>query len=215
MIKITEIRLEHEIFSNCYLLVDEATGAAAVVDPGWYGDAIKNALKAANADLQYILLTHGHFDHISGVYGLKKDTGARVIIHEMDGECLLDPNKSLAAGNLPENPKPTQADISVVDGDVISLGESRIKVMHTPGHTPGSVCYILENERVILSGDTLFCRTVGRTDFLGGSTADMDASIRRLIALDGDYRVLPGHNRETTLNSERICNHWIRRMNRN
>lgn len=212
--KIEKIQLEHPIFSNCYLLVDEASGQAAIVDPGWYGDAIKNALRDANADLHYILLTHGHFDHISGTYGLKKDTGAAVVIHEKDSECLLDPNKSLAHGNLPQNPEPVNADILVADGDIISLGESQIKVMHTPGHTKGGVCYILEDDRVILSGDTLFCRTVGRTDFLGGSTEDMNASVRRLIALDGDYRVLPGHNRETTLDSERISNHWIRRMNR-
>lgn len=215
MIKITKIQLEHEIFANCYLLADEATGAAAVVDPGWYGDAIKNALKEARADLQYILLTHGHFDHVSGVYGLKKDTGAAIVIHEKDKDCLADPDKSLATGNLPVIPKPVYADILVADGDKIALGESTIEVMHTPGHTPGSVCYIIEDGRAILSGDTLFCRTVGRTDFLGGSVTDMDNSIRRLIALDGDYRVLPGHNRETTLDSERICNHWIRRMNRN
>lgn len=212
--KIEKIQLEHPIFSNCYLLVDEASGQAAIVDPGWYGDAIKNALRNANADLHYILLTHGHFDHISGTYGLKKDTGAAVVIHEKDGECLLDPNKSLAHGNLPQDPEPVNADILVADGDIISLGESKIKVMHTPGHTKGGVCYILEDDRVILSGDTLFCRTVGRTDFLGGSVDDMNASVRRLIALDGDYRVLPGHNRETTLDSERISNHWIRRMNR-
>lgn len=212
--KIEKIQLEHPIFSNCYLLVDEASGQAAIVDPGWYGDAIKNALRDANADLYYILLTHGHFDHISGTYDLKKDTGAAVVIHENDSECLLDPNKSLAHGNLPQDPEPVNADILVADGDIISLGESQIKVMHTPGHTKGGVCYILEDDRVILSGDTLFCRTVGRTDFHGGSTDDMNASIRRLIALDGDYRVLPGHNRETTLDSERISNHWIRRMNR-
>ena len=96
----------------------------------------------------------------------------------------------------------------------MQLGDEKIKVMHTPGHTSGSVCFILENDRTIISGDTLFCRTVGRTDFADGSDEEMYKSIKKLISLDGDYRVLPGHNRETTLDSERTRNIYIRRMGR-
>lgn len=210
--KITQLQLEHEIFANCFLLVDDATNEAAIVDPGWYGDIIKNALKTENVDLKYILLTHGHFDHILGVYGLQKETGAKVVIHECDAGHLIDPCKSLCEGNFPEPQYPVNADITVKDGDTIMLGETEIKVMSTPGHTNGSVCYIIENEKVILSGDTLFCMTAGRTDFFDGSDEEMIASLKRLIALDGDYRVLPGHNRETTLESERKRNWYIRRM---
>lgn len=211
--KITKVQLEHEIFANCYLLVDEETGEAAVADPGYYGDALKNAIKSQEKmNLKYILLTHGHFDHIYGVPGLREESGAKVVIHENDAGHLLDPEKSLAQGNMPEPQIPVNADITVKDGDILKLGNETIRVLHTPGHTMGSVCYILEKDRMILSGDTLFCMTAGRTDFWDGSEEEMIKSLKKLIALDGDYRVLPGHNRETTLESERKRNWYIRRM---
>jgi glyoxylase-like metal-dependent hydrolase (beta-lactamase superfamily II) len=134
------------------------------------------------------------------------------LINKKDAEHLIDPKKSLAEGNFPEHQYPVSADIFIKDGDIIKLGKEEIKVMSTPGHTEGSVCYILEKDRVIISGDTLFCMTAGRTDFPGGSDEKMIESLKRLIALEGDYAVLPGHNRETTLESERKRNWYIRRM---
>ncbi len=208
--KINYVMLEHEIFSNCYLIVNEKTGEGAVVDPAWYGDALKKAI--GDIRIKYILLTHGHFDHIFGVHGLREATGAKVVIHEKDAGHLLDPKKSLADGNFPEKQIPVEADMFVEDGDVLTLGDEEIKVMHTPGHTMGSVCYICENDRVIISGDTLFCMTAGRTDFFDGSDELMIESLKRLIALEGDYSVYPGHNRMTTLESERKRNWYIRRM---
>lgn len=210
--KISRIPLGHEIFANCYLLVDEKSGEAAIVDPAWYDDEFKNILASNNAKLKYILLTHGHFDHIFGVHGLKEATGAEVVIHSKDADHLIDPQKSLAEGNMPDPQHPVKADILIKEGDVLTLGDETIKVMSTPGHTMGSVCYILENDRTIISGDTLFCMTAGRTDFFDGSDELMIRSLKRLIALEGDYRVLPGHNRETTLESERKRNWYIRRM---
>ena len=210
--KIAKLQLEHEIFANCYLLVDEESGEAAIVDPAWYGEVIKNVLDKENINLKYVLLTHGHFDHIFGVYGLQTERGAKVVINKKDAEHLIDPKKSLAEGNFPERQYPVSADIFIKDGDIIKLGKEEIKVMSTPGHTEGSVCYILEKDRVIISGDTLFCMTAGRTDFPGGSDEKMIESLKRLIALEGDYAVLPGHNRETTLESERKRNWYIRRM---
>ncbi len=209
--KIKQIPMGHEIFANCYFLVDEKTGEAAVVDPAWYGEELKKAVSENGIKLKYILLTHGHFDHIFGVYPLKEETGAAVVIHAKDAEHLIDPKKSLAEGNFPETQMPVTADILLKEGDILALGDEKIKVMNTPGHTMGSVCYIVESERVILSGDTLFCMTAGRTDFLDGSDELMIRSLKRLIALEGDYRVLPGHNRETTLESERKRNWYIRR----
>ena len=211
--KITQIRMEHEIFSNCFLVADEETGEAAIVDPGWYEVSIP-AVLAENPELKlkYILLTHGHFDHILGVHGLKEASGAKVVIHKSDAEHLLDPEKSLCEGNFPEPQTPVKADVLVSEGDIIRLGNEEIKVMSTPGHTRGSVCYILEKDRVIFSGDTLFCMTAGRTDFFDGSESDLKKSLRRLTEIEGDYRVLPGHNRETTLERERTRNWYIRRM---
>lgn len=211
--KITKIDLGHEIFANCYLLVDEKTGESAIVDPAYYNDKIAEAFKEAGmGKLKYILLTHGHFDHIFGVYGLKEATGAQVAIHSDDADFLTDPNKSLAENNFPEPQLPVEADIKVADGDELFLGEEKITVISTPGHTMGSICYIVNSERVLISGDTLFCMTAGRTDLYGGNEDMMIDSLKRLIALEGDYRVLPGHNRETTLERERTRNWYIRRM---
>ncbi|MBE6820100.1 MAG: MBL fold metallo-hydrolase [Ruminococcaceae bacterium] len=210
--KILTLDLGHEMFANCYLLVDEKTGEAAIVDPAWYVDEFNGILEKNNAKLKYILLTHGHFDHIFGVHGLKGATGAKVVIHFKDSEHLIDPKKSLAEGNMPDPQIPVTADILIKEGDVLTLGDEEIKAMSTPGHTMGSVCYIIESEKTIISGDTLFCMTAGRTDFPDGSDELMVKSLKRLIALDGDYRVLPGHNRETTLESERKRNWYIRRM---
>ncbi|MEE1137484.1 MAG: MBL fold metallo-hydrolase [Acutalibacteraceae bacterium] len=210
--KILTLDLGHEMFANCYLLVDEKTGEAAIVDPAWYVDEFNDILEKSNAKLKYIMLTHGHFDHIFGVHGLREATGAKVVIHFKDAEHLTDPKKSLAEGNMPEPQIPVSADVLLKEGDVITLGDEEIKVMSTPGHTMGSVCYIIESEKTIISGDTLFCMTAGRTDFPDGSDELMIKSLKRLIALEGDYRVLPGHNRETTLESERKRNWYIRRM---
>ncbi len=210
--KILTLDLGHEMFANCYMLIDEKSGEAAVVDPAWYVEEFNSILAKNNAKLKYILLTHGHFDHIFGVHGLKDATGAKVVIHFKDAEHLIDSEKSLAKGNMPEPQIPVTADILVKEGDVLTLGEEEIKVMSTPGHTMGSVCYIIENDKTIISGDTLFCMTAGRTDFPDGSDELMISSLKRLIALEGDYRVLPGHNRETTLESERKRNWYIRRM---
>ncbi|MBR4858326.1 MAG: MBL fold metallo-hydrolase [Clostridia bacterium] len=210
--KILTLDLGHGMFANCYMLVDEKSGEAAIVDPAWYVEEFNDILEKNNAKLKYIMLTHGHFDHIFGVHGLKEATGAKVVIHFKDAEHLIDPKKSLAEGNMPDPQIPVTADVLIKEGDVLTLGDEEIKVMSTPGHTMGSVCYIIESEKTIISGDTLFCMTAGRTDFPDGSDELMIKSLKRLVALDGDYRVLPGHNRETTLESERKRNWYIRRM---
>mgnify|MGYP003302665915 CR=1 FL=1 len=210
---VKKVDLGHEIFANCYVLVDEKTGESAIVDPAYFNEKIEAAFKEAGVgNLKYILLTHGHFDHILGVHGLKEATGAKVVIHKDDAEFLTDPDKSLAAGNFPEPQIPVEADITVSDGDELLLGDELIRVISTPGHTMGSICYALENDRVLITGDTLFCMTAGRTDLYGGNERMLIESLKKLIALDGDYRVLPGHNRETTLERERTRNWYIRRM---
>ncbi len=203
--------IDHPMLANCWLIADEKNGRAAVVDPAWLTDEMKEILTDRGIEVEYILLTHGHFDHILGVAALKEFSGAKIAIHAEDADCLHDEEKSLAKGNTNDF-TPANADILLNDGDVLKVGDIEIKVMHTPGHTPGGVCYIIEDEKTILTGDTLFCMTVGRTDFPGGSSEILAESLEKLIALDGDYVILPGHNRETTLERERTRNRFIRRM---
>lgn len=198
--------------ANAYLLYDESSALAAIVDPGAFGGEVIEA--AREYDVKYILLTHGHFDHILGVYELKQATGALIAIHSTDAPCLTDSSKSLNDVFTDYPQQYVEADILLEEGSELFLGETAIRVMATPGHTKGSVCFVVEDEKTLFSGDTLFCMTVGRTDFEGGSVEEMADSIKRLIALPGDYRVLPGHNRETTLNSERVRNRFIRHMQR-
>lgn len=157
-------------------------------------------------------MTHGHFDHILGVCGLKEFTGAKVLIHKLDGDCLLDENKSLCSWECPGKQKKMSVDILLSDNDKISIGDAVLRVMHTPGHTKGGVCYIDEKDKLIFSGDTLFCLSAGRTDFPGGSTKELFESLKRLRDLPGDYTVCPGHNKATTLDFERKNNRYMRAL---
>ena len=133
------------------------------------------------------------------------------MIHKLDSECLSNPKRSLAEWGGCEQ-KSVSADRLLQDGDEIMLGETKIKVMHTPGHTPGGVCYIIESERTIFTGDTLFSLTAGRTDLVGGDDFMLISSLKKIAGLDGDYKVYPGHNRSTTLDYERTHNRYLRRL---
>lgn len=192
--------------ANCYIVTDD-NGVTAVIDPGDASEQLFAEIKDLN--VKFILLTHGHFDHISGVAAVKKLTGADVYIHSLDSDMLKDEKLSLAAEFkcVQENIIP---DRIIKDGDIIDFA-SGVLVLHTPGHTPGSVCFKIGN--IIFTGDTLFCRTIGRTDFPGGNIGDMINSVDRLQALPGDYKIYPGHNRSTTMEAERYHNRFIRKKN--
>lgn len=196
--------------ANCYVLIDEETKEAAVIDPGDFTEDLRFLLKSDEVSkVKYILLTHGHFDHILGVPQVKEHTGAEIAIHENDEKCLHDEHASLADMDCPGAQQMCEADILLHEGDVLKLGSSEIRVLETPGHTKGGVCFMCED--LLFTGDTLFCLTYGRTDFEGGSEEEMKRSLKRLVDLDGDYTVLPGHNRATTLSHERKRNRFIRR----
>lgn len=196
--------------TNCYIYQDEKTGRCAVIDPGEMSDELRAAIDVVGKDaFDYILLTHCHFDHVGGVSKFKEITGAPIAIYEEDAAGLRDSdiNESLMTGRRMLYP---EADKKFFDGEKFKIGETEFTVMHTPGHTVGSCCFITEG--LIFSGDTLFRECVGRTDFPGGSYSSMQQSLRKLAALKGDYLVYPGHEMHTTLSNERIKNPYMQML---
>ena len=189
--------------TNCYLAYNEDTRHGFVVDPGDHVDRILHEIKFNSITVDAILLTHAHFDHIMAVPELIAHTDATLYVGAGEEPVLEDPTVGIrmAAPRL-------IPDVWVKDGDVLSLAGITITCLNTPGHTPGSICYLAEG--IMFAGDTLFCGSCGRCDFPGGSITEMYASLKRLASLDGDYRVLPGHDSETTLARERRMNPYMR-----
>lgn len=194
--------------TNCYILYgDDAAHNGVVVDPGAEPDRILRAIAAENVTVRYILLTHVHFDHILAVKEILQATGAPLLVHRGDQAALTDPQLSLVGAVLPGQRYDLTADRLLTDGDTVTAGALTFTVLHTPGHTPGSVCYVCGD--VLVAGDTLFGGSAGRTDLPGGDPNALFRSLRRLAELEGDYTVLPGHGEETTLERERRCNPFM------
>ena len=189
------------IMTNCYILIDEESKKTAVIDPGEDADRILAALREEDSQVEYILLTHGHYDHTTAVPELHAALPqARIYIHQADANGAGSKLFPLAS---------QVEDLLLYDeGDTLALGGLTIQVLHTPGHSPGSVT--LQVEDVLFSGDTLFAASCGRTDLPGGSYDQMMASLKRLGELEGEFRVLPGHNIPSTLDREREYNSFMR-----
>ncbi|TDA64474.1 MAG: MBL fold metallo-hydrolase [Clostridia bacterium] len=194
--------------ANCYLVICQVTGRAAVIDPGGEPGRILAAVEKHKAQVEYIINTHGHADHIAADAAIKEATGAPLLIHAEDAAYLTDTRKSLLL-YLGQDKAGPEADRLLEEGDIINIGaEVTLEVLHTPGHTPGGMC--LKGEGFVFTGDTLFAGSVGRTDFPGGSFSSLIASIRdKLLPLDDSTRVYPGHGPESTIGVERATNPFL------
>jgi len=195
------------IETNCYLVWDEETMEGVVIDPGGEGERILRGIRELKIKPQAILLTHGHGDHIAAVGVVKEATGAPILIHQKDAEMLINPQKSLLAF-MGQNKELPPADRILAEGDQIRFGKVEVKVVHTPGHTPGGVCYL--GPGIAFSGDSLFAGSIGRTDFPGGSYDELIQSIQdKLLVLPDETRVYPGHGPQTTIGAERSGNPFL------
>ena len=195
------------IMANSFVLGCEESHEAAVIDPGDEADRILLALAESDLSLKYIINTHGHLDHVAANKWLKEITGAPILIHPLDAPMLNQVASSAAAwGITAENSPPPDRELE--EGDKVTFGKVNLRVIHTPGHTPGGIS--LCTDREVFVGDTLFAGSIGRTDFPGGSFEMIKKSIRqKLFALDDDFTVYPGHGPTTTIAEERRSNPFV------
>lgn len=194
--------------SNCYLIFDRQTGEGAVVDPSADLDAVMAAAGRVGAAVTKILLTHGHFDHILNLKPLREATGAPVYVHADDAICLADARWSQFLAFFDRNTTFAPAEYLLRDGDTVAVGAETVTVLHTPGHTGGSVTYAFGN--TLLTGDTLFAGSIGRTDLLGGDAAKINASLRRLFQFPDGTVIYPGHGGKSTIQQEKSSNPFLR-----
>lgn len=196
-----------QIENNNYLLIDEASKEAVLFDCSEDSKDIDTALKESGATLKYILLTHGHFDHVLGVNDFKRKYNCKVLIHESDKLLLDTINEFIKRFEMADVAVP-KIDGFVKDGEIIKLGENEIKVIHTPGHTQGGVCYLVEDK--LFSGDTLFYESVGRTDLPGGNFNQLKSNIQeKLFTLDENIKVYSGHGPSSTIGHEKENNQFL------
>ena len=208
--------IEPPIGNNNYLIIDEESKEAALVDCSAVDKDIENAVKENGAKLKYILLTHGHFDHVAGIrpnmgakalYGGEGDEHVQIVMHKADLGWLNKVNQYMPMFGMPEMTIPT-IDIFVNDGDILKLGNLKIKVIHTPGHTQGGVCYLVDGK--LFSGDTIFRESVGRCDLEGGDFDQIVESIEsKIFTLSPEILIYPGHGKMTSVEWEKEHNRFM------
>ena len=195
--------------TNCCYLVDEATGKAAVSDPGARSKALEAQIEKDGGKLEYVLITHGHYDHICYAKQLADKYGAKVVTGKHNDRFLSD---VIINGTRKHrlDYTPFSADILLDDGDTFSLGETEITYLYTPGHTSG--CGIFLFDEIMIAGDLVFRDSYGRTDLPTGDDGEMISSLRRVKELEGDYTIIPGHGPLTSLSHERLYNPLMGRL---
>ena len=194
---------------NCYIVGDEQSREAVVIDPGGDAEAILFLLKEDDLKLKAILNTHSHFDHVGGNAGLKKATGAPILIHPAEREMLTGMDAMASQFGIPFEPSPP-ADGELNEGQRIEIGRTALEVLHTPGHSPGGVSFKIAGMPMVIVGDCLFQFSIGRTDFPGASPSLLLRSIReKLIPLGDNCEVYPGHGPPTIIGRERKYNPFL------
>ncbi len=191
-------------YSNCYIVGSEKTREAAIIDPGADFNKIDSVIKELNVTPKMIILTHYHGDHIGAVLDIVEQYNTKVYIHKDDAEVLKDSSinfsKQIIGRSLSINP-----DVLLNDGDVLELGELKLEIIHTPGHTKGGICIKVGN--IMMTGDTLFNKSIGRTDLPGGSYEELINSVKeKIFVFDEDITIYPGHNSPSTIKSEKLSN---------
>ncbi|NSW85645.1 MAG: MBL fold metallo-hydrolase [Syntrophobacteraceae bacterium] len=194
--------------TNCYILGDEQTRQAVVIDPGGDFKRIADRIVRFELDLVAILNTHAHFDHVADAWSLKSKLGGRIFLHEKDRPILQ--HSMVASGNVyavdPHSPS-VRIDASFRDGDLLPFGAIRLQVLETPGHTPGHVSFYFADAGIVFVGDTIFAGSIGRTDLPGGSFEQLKKSVlEKIFLLPPDTLILPGHGPKTTVQHEKRTN---------
>lgn len=185
---------------NCYLLIDDKTKECGIIDPGGNAKGIENVIKSKGLDAKFILITHGHADHVDGVEEISNDLNIPFYISKIDEEYMEKDN--FVFGTLPK------ASMYLKEGDTVTLGSHTIKVIETPGHTKGGLCFLVDD--LLFTGDTLFQGSVGRSDFIGGDMGELINGIKtKLLPLGDDIKVFPGHGPSSTIGFEKIRNPYL------
>jgi glyoxylase-like metal-dependent hydrolase (beta-lactamase superfamily II) len=192
--------------ANCYLLECEETLSAVVIDPGDDADVILNILEERKLNLELIINTHGHVDHIAANSDLKQKTNAQLCIHKLDADMIVNPQKNLSSF-IGRAISSSPASKILKDGDILEAGMISLKVIHTPGHSPGSICLL--TDEAIFTGDLLFAGSIGRYDFPGSSYEQIINSLKKIMELDDNIEVYPGHGPITTIGEERSTNPFL------
>jgi len=194
------------IQANCYIVGDENSGKGVVIDPGDEVDRILSRIKEHSLHVELILNTHGHFDHVGGNKKLKEATGAKIAIHPDDAHYLDKLSQSAAVWGMSAEDSPPP-DLLLSDGQILEVGGLKFKVLHTPGHSPGSVSFLIDDAQIVFTGDLIFAGSIGRTDFPGGDYNALIQSVRKKIfPIGDDYRILSGHGPATTVGHEKQYN---------